>query len=122
MLTYLKGKVLRSPSFQWLPDECFIPSLAISACQVLKICCGEKGVGVDPLNEILVLYNVRFKKFSAEQTSHFHNRVSPTTLLEFVVENRKSCLMPTCFIQRMHGIVNSSIAPSVFLSDLFKAS
>ena len=83
-------------------------------------------VGVDPLNKILVLYNLFFKKISAEQTSHFHNGAFPRlprlTLLEFVVENRKSCLMPTCFIQRMQGIVNSSIAPSVFLSDLFKAS
>ena len=52
------------------------------------------GVGVDPLNEILVLYNLFFKKFSAEQTSHFHHRVSPppSTLLKFVVENRKSCV------------------------------
>ena len=74
------------------PGECFILSLAISACQVLKICCAEKGVGVDPLNEILVLYNVCFKKFSAEHTSHFHNGVSPATLLKFVVENRKSCV------------------------------
>ena len=50
---------------------------AISACQVRKICCGGKGVGVDPLNEILVLYNFFFKKFSAEHTSHFHNGVPP---------------------------------------------